>query len=569
MSAVLSTVQEYGRRPPGLPERIRHRPEWEYLRRQIYSTGMRFGEQLSFDFRVLLTDAKNAQYAGVLMWELLRDFKPEVLVGPGFGSTPLLYGIAAAALNEGRNLQVLMVRDQRKDRNQKKWVEGNRFAANGKRAVFVDDFMKAGSALPLVKKALSADKVAVELRAVGLFFDMWEPLGSRQIGVSTAPVLALFTRHDIGLSRDCFDAMPPLMKGGAPDFVSEEPRWWRFALNHATGYPTKCAPVIVDDAVLVADDHSQVWRHHLQTGEIEWMTPSLARPKKGIVQLLQGVGRSVIYGCYDGTVTRLDATTGEPLWRRKIDSSIHATPCIDEVHQRVFINTEQWNEGRPIGHLQCLDLETGRFLWKREHAWWPPGSSLLCPEVGLVIAPCNDEALIALRTTTGELAWKTQTKGLVRGRPSLVETSIGYLILTATERGHLECRNASNGALIWSVRYGEGLWHQFPLVMNDCVIVMDGKWHISAFDVETGELRWLSRLRSPGCWQAVPYGRFCAVLSREGHLAVFDPQREIKVWEGKLPGTFHQPPTLRNGTLVAASNTSGLLAFDIHPYYEN
>lgn len=526
---------------------------------------MRFGERLSFDFRELLTDASNARDAGALMWALVRELLPQVLVGPGFGATPLLYGMAAAALDEGINLQVLMVRDKRKDRNQKRWVEGNRRTAEGKRAIFVDDFMKAGSALPLVREALQADKVKVDLCAIALFFDMWEPLGSRQVSVSQLPVVSLYTRHDVGLSRDCFDAVPPTMRGAAPDFIPDKPRWWRFELHRSSPRRVKSAPAIVGEGAIVADDRSQLWRHHLQTGEVEWITPSLERPEKGIVQMLQVVDDTVVYGCYDGSLTRLHAATGDVLWRRKIDSSIHATPSIDAQRGTVIVNTEQWNRGKPIGHLQCLDLYSGKLLWRHAHGWWPPGSSLLCADAGLVVAPCNDQTLVAVDRRSGGLVWRVRTKGLVRGRAVLA----GHRLLVATELGHLECRHLASGDLCWTVRYGAGLWHQFPQVAAGCVIVMDGKWHVSAFDLDTGALHWVGRLRSPGCWQAVPYGPYLVVLSRQGHLAVFCPRRGIKVWEGRLPGAFHQPPALNNGSLVAASNTAGFMAFDIHPFYDN
>ena len=355
----MSLTQTLGTRPPGLPPQVRGRSEWERLRREIYRRGMRFGEQLSFDFRELLTDAGNARDAGVLMWEMLRDLRPEVLLGPGFGATPLLYTIALAALADGVNLQILMVRDRRKGHNQKRWVEGHRPSAEGKRAVVIDDFMRAGSALPLVEKALAADKVKLDIQCVALFFDMWEPLGSRQISVAKYPVLSLFTRHDVGLSRDCFDAVPPLMKGRAPDFIAVDPVWWRFNLNHDIGYPTKCAPIIHGGGAFAADDSSRLWRHDLRTGEVDWCVDSLARPPKGVVQLLQAVDDSLVYGCYDGTVTRVDAASGDIIWRWRIDSSIHATPWVDLGSRRLFINTEQWNGGRPTGHLQCLDWDSG------------------------------------------------------------------------------------------------------------------------------------------------------------------------------------------------------------------
>lgn len=559
----LSHVQLEGRRPPGLPQPLRLTPQWEALRRQIYRRAIQMGTKLSYDFRELLTEAKNAQDAGALMWQLIKPFAPEVLVGPGMGATPLLYSIALAALADGQHLQVLMVRDKRKAHNQKRWVEGYRKGAQGKRAVFVDDFMSAGSALPLVKQALLSEKLKLNLCAIALFFDTWEPLGSRQISVSVLPVLALFTRHDLGLSRDSFDAVPPTMRGKAPDFVSEQPAWWRFALNLDPSYALKCVPVIGGESVFVADDQSTMWCHDLSTGEVRWSVPSLAQPSKGVVQLLQHVDHSVVYGCYDGTITRLDDKEGEVLWRWKVDSSIHATPSVDLANQRVFINTEQWCQGNPRGHLQCLDWETGRLQWKLPHGWWPPGSTAYTSELDTVYAPCNDQSLMAVNAGTGALVWKARTRGLVRGRPALAKGKL----LVATEQSNLVCLDAATGASLWSVNYGQTLWHQFLQVVDDCVLVLDGKWHLAAFDLDSGELRWIGRLRSPGCWAPVVYGRYCVVLSRQGHLAIFCPQTETKVWEGKIPGQYHQPPAISHGKLVAAGNHSGLIAFDIHPFY--
>ena len=559
-----SLVQLHGRRPPGLAAQLRAQPAWERLRREIYRRAIRFGTQLSFDFRELLTDAANAHDAGVLLWQMIRPLAPQVLVGPGYGATPLLYATALAALADGHGLQVLMVRDQRKDHNKKRWVEGHHESARGKRAVVLDDFMKSGSALPLVERALAADRIPLQVQAVALFFDMWEPLGSRQVSTARYPVLSLFTRHDIGLSRDCYDAVPPLMKGAAPDFIGAEPRWWRFALNRNNGYATKCAPALLDGGVFVADDRSRLWRHDAATGDIAWCVESLAEPKKGVVQLLQAVDGSIVYGCYDGTLTRVRAADGEILWRWRIDSSIHATPWVDLAAGRVYVNTEQWNDGRPCGHLQCLDWHTGRLLWKQRHGWWPPGSAALSGTHDIVVAPCNDGSLGAWRASTGEPLWKRADAGLVRGRALVV----GDRVVSASEDGRLHCRDLHTGEALWRTRYGKPLWHQFLQADAGQVLVLDGKWHLSAFDLASGELCWLTRLRSTGCWRPVRCGRHLVVLSREGHLSVIDPRAQVKVWEGRLPGTFEQPPAVGEGLLVAAG-TSGLLAHDIHPSYEH
>ena len=193
------TLQRLGHRPPGLPEAVRSSPQWEALRREIYTKGIRLQKGVTYDFRVLLTEARNARLAGGLMWQLIRPLSPEVLLGPGFGAVPLLFNIVNAALDEGVELQVLMVRDQRKGHNRKRWIEGNHAEAAGRRTVFIDDFMRRGSALQMVKTALHEEQLDVELVGAALFFDMWDPLVSRQLSVHAFPVTALYTRHDVGL----------------------------------------------------------------------------------------------------------------------------------------------------------------------------------------------------------------------------------------------------------------------------------------------------------------------------------------------------------------------------------
>ena len=154
-------------------------PAWLHLRRQIIEKAIHFTDHLVFDFRPLLTQASNTDAAGKLMWQLVKPYSPDVLIGPGFGAAPLLFATALAALADGVVLQVLMVRDKRKEHNQKKWVEGNRVTATGKRAVVIDDFMKAGSALPLVLQALKAERMGLGM-----------PFFEARVGVHCGPVVA-------------------------------------------------------------------------------------------------------------------------------------------------------------------------------------------------------------------------------------------------------------------------------------------------------------------------------------------------------------------------------------------
>jgi hypothetical protein len=71
--------------------------------------------------------------------------------------------------------------------------------------------MESGSAISLVEDARKDEGFEVDIQGVLVFCDMWQPLGSRQISISKFPVASVFRCHDIGLSRDAFDAKPPTM----------------------------------------------------------------------------------------------------------------------------------------------------------------------------------------------------------------------------------------------------------------------------------------------------------------------------------------------------------------------
>jgi outer membrane protein assembly factor BamB/orotate phosphoribosyltransferase len=555
---------------PGPRERARpglHAPSLEMLRRAVLDRVMHLGAAPSFDFKELLTNNRLVHAAGRLLWELVRGFEPEVLVGPGFGGAPLLVATALAAWErDGVELGTWMVRDQRKTYYGKRWIEGPRFA-HAPRAVMLDDFLGRGSAVELLDLALASEQLQARLCAIAVVLDYWSPLGSRQLGVSRCPVVSLFKRHDLGLTRDCHDARPPSMTGEAPPLLARQ-AWWRLEFNGAHDYPLKSAPVIADDAVFAADDRARVWRFDAATGEARWCRASLGSHPKGIVQRLQHVDGSIVYGGYDGTVTRLDAERGEIVWRWRVDSAVHASPVVDLARRRLFVNTEAIDDrGEPGGHLVALDWDSGRVLWRHRHAFWAPATVCHDAARDVVVAPCNDESLTCVDADTGTPRWSARTTGLVRGQPAI---DSGKLI-AATESGWLEAFDLDTGAALHRRRYGSGGFHQFTLAEDGVVYTLDDGAHVCAFDTSDFRLRWIGKLRSPGAWTPVRCGQHLVVLSEAGHLAVFDAAG-LKLWEGSVGrGEYRQPPALGwaagRPMLACASNGSGLKAFHIDPYY--
>ena len=549
------------------PDDAAREGELELLRRAILERVIRLGPTMVFNFKDLLSQASLARAAGRALWARIRRFEPEVLVGPGFGGVPLLYATAMAALEEDRiDLALWLVRDQRKAHAGKPWISGPGFT-HTPRAVMLDDFLGRGSAVELIDQATAQEGKAMDLRAIAVLYDSWRWDGSRRLSVSRCPVVSVFRRHDLGLTRDCHDAAPPLMKGAAPPMVGE-PLWSRLDFNGASDRPRKSSPVIAAGALFAADDRSRVWRLDALTGEAVWCRESQETHEKGIVQRLQHVDGSLVYGCYDGTVTRVDDERGSVLWRWKVDRFVHATPEVDLARRRLFVNTEAFDGNRPSGRLLAMDWDTGRVLWKFDHAFWAPGTARHDVAHNRVLATCNDHSIVCVDADTGELAWRGATKGLVRGQPVIV----GNELIACTEAGWLQAFDLATGVELRSRRCGGGgKIHQFTRVAGGRICVVDDNAHFAVFDALDFRLVWISTLRSPGTWAPVPVGRFLAVLSEKGHLAAFDFGASRKVWEGQIAGRHAQPPAVGSADGVAllacASHRDGLNAYRIHDFY--
>lgn len=540
--------------------------EREQLKRAIYEHALLLADKPSFDFKNLLTRTALARSAGRQLWTLIRSLKPDLLIGPGFGAAPLLYAIAFAALEvDGVDLMIWMVRAERKQHRTKRWVEGPPCDPSS-RAVIVDDFLGKGSAIELVDQALEADRRVVSLRGLAVLLDYRQPEGALRIALSRFPVLSLFRRHDLGLTRDRTETSPHAQLGEAPP-LTRSLLWWRFDLEGHPERPARSSPLVADGAVFMVDGRSRVWRLAGDSGETVWCCKSLEQPVKGIVQRLQWVDGGLVFGCYDGTVTRLDGRTGDLLWRWRLDSHVHATPVVDLPNRRLFVNTEQGGAGEPFGHLFCLDWSTGHVVWRHRHGFWAPGTPVYDTASDLVVATANDSSIVGISAADGRLRWRAETRGLVRGQPVIV----GTRVVVATEDGALQSFDLECGEPHLSRSYGHGAKQQFLYADDAVLCVLDGTGHLTGIDATDFRVRWIQRLRSPGVWAPVPLGQHLVVLSEQGHLAVVDPVRGTKPWEGRIEGQYRQQPaTGRIGgsqVLACASHTAGLQAFAVDPHY--
>ncbi len=163
---------------------------------------------------------------------------------------------------------------------------------------------------------------ALLLFSCALLIDAWHPYGSRRIDASGVPVFSALRRHDVGLTRDS------MLKTSAPFDVSS-PVWVRHGLISKPEFARKATPVIYQNSVIVALDDCSIHSYDLTTGDERWALEATNPRSKGCGNdLAVQPDGFMLVGLYDGTVTKIDATTGAVAWSRLLAMAIHSAPTV-------------------------------------------------------------------------------------------------------------------------------------------------------------------------------------------------------------------------------------------------
>lgn len=141
--------------------------------------------------------------------------------------------------------------------------------------------------------------------------------------------------------------------------------------------------------------------------------------------------------------------------------------------------------GAQNGRFACLDLATGKILWKVEKKGFFEGSAAVSG--GLVIAGCGDSFVYAWKADTGEEVWKVSTDGEVHAGVNLWTDEAGKVrALIGSYDNRLYCLDAATGAKIWDFEtsnYVNGACaiYENQVVFGGC----DGMLYV--LDVKTGK----------------------------------------------------------------------------------
>lgn len=186
-------------------------------------------------------------------------------------------------------------------------------------------------------------------------------------------------------------------------------------------------------------------------------------PSEGVGGIAVAANRLIV-GCRDPLDQQdvwlcLDATTGEERWRLAYDApgaldygnAPRATPVIR--------GDRAWLAGA-LGHLHCLNVETGETVWKRNLAeefsveprtWGHAGTPLL-HDMMLIAQPGGKAgSLVAMNNETGQTIWKTPGAAAGHASPVLWRPSKGRPQVVAFDEKTLGGYDLKSGQRLWTV----------------------------------------------------------------------------------------------------------------------
>jgi len=257
-------------------------------------------------------------------------------------------------------------------------------------------------------------------------------------------------------------------------------------------------PVVAHDTVFAMDGGTQVSAVAAGNGKSLWQVDLKPEEEKG-----NAFGGGPAFWkdrLYVATgyaeVLALDPANGHVIWRKPVDSPVHAPPTVAD--GRVFAVTVD-NE------LFVLAAEDGRRLWT--HNGIPETAGLLggaspAVEGEIVVVAYNSGELFALRVENGRPLWSDSlaaarnvdpVSGLadIRGRPVIDRDRV----FAISHSGRMAAIDLRRGDRVWEQEIASG---HGPWVAGDFIYVLANDNELACLTRKEGKVRWVQQLPQYG-----------------------------------------------------------------------
>jgi outer membrane protein assembly factor BamB/orotate phosphoribosyltransferase len=510
-----------------------------------------------FDLRELTLHPKYGKLAAILLWNKIKSHNIECLFGSGVGSIPLMTLIQQVAFEDsGIELNILICREERKQKNRERIVEGIR--QSGKpRSFFIDDLINTGSTYRKCLNALKQDNIKLDIVGIAGILDFWTFSGSRALECQNIHCHSLFRRHDLGLTRT--EPTKQLVGKQLHEILSS---------NESSQIDLKSPAVWDESRVYWATDEHIVYCYDTQFSNLLWSYQAPLTEDsvgKGIVNKIAIDDQAIYFNTYNGFACKLNKITGEVIWMVKPGRWLHSSSTLSDDKTKVYLSTESKNytNDSPEGDFVCLNAFTGKEIWR---------------VVSNELAPCtpyyheskiyvgnNLNELYCLESNTGEILWKQNLNGPVKGRVNISDD----VLCATSENGYVHLLNKNTGDIIKFELFAKSIRHNFTEVVHGNFVILDGDGYIKVIDKNL-EIVWITRTRGKLFWYPAITKNTIIVSTRNGQIMELDSLTGEKIKSSWIdtPGfsiVLESPASInQDGTMIAVHSTNrGLLIYEL------
>ena len=237
----------------------------------------------------------------------------------------------------------------------------------------------------------------------------------------------------------------------------------------------------------------------------------------------------------------IDALTGDVLW---VNEQLNGSSSATITNDRIFV-------GSLDGYLNCLNKSTGEIIWRvkieKNPEWWGVASSPLVYNSTVYVVTFSDGTLHAF-DFDGNEKWNFST-GLSPHytSPSAYDNKIFFV----GEKGDgmaVYCLNESGG-MLWSTEIGNT--ESSPAVADGLVIIPSSN-RLYAINASDGNVTWSVPMQGTMSIPAIAHGKIFAG-TKDGYLVCLDENGTVE-WTFAANGKIDSSPAYANGVVYFATN---------------
>ena len=332
---------------------------------------------------------------------------------------------------------------------------------------------------------------------------------------------------------------------------------WSSSIGAADGF--FFSPALVGDSVYAAARNGTVARLDASSGQAKWRVSVGKRISGGV----GSDGTLAVVASDDGEVFALDAQSGVVKWRSRVSSEVLAQPKVGD--GLVLVRSAD-------SKIFAFGIEDGKRRWVYQR---PAAALIVRSPVGLTVhqgsafAGFSGGKLVAISLADGTARWEA-TVALPKGSTELERvtdmvgdpTALGREICGAAYQGRVACYDIQNGNQLWSREMSTLTGVSFDARY---AFVSDDKGAVHALDRTNGRSVWKQdRLAYRQLSMPLPLGTEVAVGDLQGF--VHFVARESGAFLGRIAtdgsAVRAAPLRLPEGFLVQTQN-GGLYALNL------